>query len=559
MHRDVSPPYASGDGPCGIASDFLDLVANALVGASRLRVLSEFIVMANTESLTRRVIRGARWSALSNIALRSGSLILGIVLARLLTPSDFGVYAIALAIQTILVNLADFGLAAQLIRTERFEEKAPTVTTLGVFAGCVFALMMAGSAVPLANSLGSPEAAGVIAVLSLSLPLAGLGIVPHAKLTRDFRQRELFAISVADFAIGAVLTIVLIVAGMGPMALAVGRVIAQLVATALQYRLSAVRLVFKFQRRIAIESVRFGMPLAVANVLSWLSLNVDNVIIAKSGSHVALGYYVLAFNVSTWPMSVIGQSLRAVSLPAFAHLRRGSGPAKTNGEHVLPAALNMTWLLATPAGVGLAALSVSLVNLLYGEQWSPAAEVLAALGLFGVLRVVLDMMTSYLVAAGATRPVLLLQVLWIVVLTPVMVVSVERWGVAGGGWAHVGVAALVVLPAYLAVLRRFGVRTWPVLVAMAPPVLAAVPLWIVVRTIGDRAGSPLTAVLLGVPAGGVVYLAVVLPWAINLKRSIAALSSARRTLDDDSPTFAVEPPPDCVIVGSVARTAPEPL
>ena len=497
--------------------------------------------MTNPEPLTRRVKRGASWGALSTVALRSGSLVLGIVLARMLSPADFGVYAIALTVQTILVSLADFGLGTELIRTDRFEEKAPTVASLGLAAGCVFALVMAVAAVPMAGLLGSDDAAGVIALLSLTLPLAGLGIIPWSKLAREFRQRELFLTSAVDFVVGGIVTVALVKAGMGPIALAVGRVVAQSCATALQFKLSSTRPSYGFQRQIARETLTFGAPLALANLLSWASLNVDNVIIARSAGGVALGYYVLAFNISTWPMSVIGQSLRAVSLPAFAHIRRGPGSVRGGSEHILPAALGVTWLLATPAGAGLAALSTPLVRLLYGEQWLPAAEVLAALGLFGVLRVAVDVMASYLVAAGSTRPVLAVQILWIVMLVPAMIISVERWGVVGGGWAHVGVAALVLLPAYTALVCRSGVRLWPMLIAMAPPMLAAIPLWIVVRWIGDRAASPATALLLGVPAGGAVYIALVLPWAHRLRRSIAMLFGAGEADDGDTRKWEDEP------------------
>ena len=72
-----------------------------------------------------QVRRGLAWSTVSNLMLRAGSLAVGIVLARLLTPSEFGVFAVALTVQAVLITLADLGLSADLIRTDDPAARAP--------------------------------------------------------------------------------------------------------------------------------------------------------------------------------------------------------------------------------------------------------------------------------------------------------------------------------------------------------------------------------------------------------------------------------------------------
>ena len=67
------------------------------------------------------------------------------------------------------------------------------------------------------------------------------------------------------------------------------------------------RPLFGFDRTVARSALRFGLPLAIANMLSWALLNVDNVVISRTSGVVALGFYVLAFNVSSWPMTAIGR------------------------------------------------------------------------------------------------------------------------------------------------------------------------------------------------------------------------------------------------------------
>ena len=453
--------------------------------------------------------RGLVWSSLNSLALRFGSLAVGMVLARLLAPEDFGVYAIALTVQSVLVTLVDLGLSADLVRAADPGPRAPTVATLSLVNGVVLALVMTIAARPVAVLMGAPGAAGVIAVLSWTLVLSSLGVVPYAKLQRGFEQRRLFGSSVADFATGTTVTIVLILAGMGPMALAIGRLAAQTAATTVQFILARVRPRFAFDRGIARSALALGVPLAGANLLSWALLNIDNVVIAHVAGTTALGLYVLAFNVSSWPMSAIGQAVRSVSLAGFARTADGT-------DRGFRMAMSLTWAAALLAGVLLAALARPLVLLLYGSRWSASATVLAALGLFGAVRVALDLMATYLVARGAARSVLYVQVVWFVALIPAVVLAARWKGIAGAGWAHVAVAALVVLPAYAVALRRVGTPPRVLMRAMALPTLAAMPAWLAAHAAASAVDRPLPALALGGLAGLAAYLAVCGLWVRRL-------------------------------------------
>ncbi len=216
-------------------------------------------------ALGASVRRGLAWSFVNTITLRLGNLVLGIVLARLLTPETFGVYAVALAVQSILMTLADLGLSADLVRARDPERREPTVATLSLLSGLFLTLVMASLAVPLASAMGAPKAAPVIAVLSFTLLIAGAGVVPFARLQRAFEQKKLFATSAIDFLVGTGVTILLVLVGLGPMALAVARLAAQTSATAVQFVLSRTKPRYGFDRATAAPSLRFGMPLAAAN------------------------------------------------------------------------------------------------------------------------------------------------------------------------------------------------------------------------------------------------------------------------------------------------------
>lgn len=467
-----------------------------------------------TGSLGAKAAKGAAWSAASSIILRLGSLTVGIILARLLTPEQFGVYAVALTVQSILMTIADLGLSADLVRSDEPEKIAPTVATLGLISSASATAVTYFGSPLLGDLLGSPEAAPAIAVLSFTLLLAGVSLVPYSMMLRRFQQRELFLIGVVDFVVSTVVTLVLVALGYGVMALAIGRVAAQTIASTMQFRYARVRPRFGLDRAVVSPVLAFGVPIATANLLAWALINVDNIVLARIAGATALGYYVIAFNVSSWPMSALSQSVRAISLPYFSRTE--------NSDEGLSRIVAVGWAAALPAGAFLAVLSGSVIGVLYGEKWLPAAPVLAALGVFGSLRVIFDILTSFLYAKGLSKPVLWIQVLWFVTLTAGMVAATQSFGIVGAGWVHVAVAVAVVLPAYLVALRTSGVSAVRVLRRSWWPTLATIPAAAAAWVICVYVGNPVAQLVLGGCVAVCVYVAIMWPWGLREWRAVRA-------------------------------------
>jgi lipopolysaccharide exporter len=461
-------------------------------------------------SLQAKAARGAAWSGLSTIMLRLGSLVVGIIMARLLAPEQFGVYAVALTVQSILITVADLGLSADLIRTDRPERIAPTVATLGLTSGALMTVGTIASSTALAGLLGSVDAAPAIAVLSLTLLLAGASVVPYAYLQRRFQQRQIFLVGVADFVVSTTVTLTLIALGFGVLGLAIGRVAAQIVSSTMQFALARVKPRYGIDRTVLRPVLAFGLPIAGANLLSWALLNVDNIVLARVAGATALGYYVLAFNISSWPMSALAQVVRSISLPYFARTGDRSGG--------LAAVTAVAWAGALPAGAVLAALSEPLIEVVYGVKWLPAAPVLAALGFYGSLRVAFDIFAGYLYARGRSAPVLWIQIVSLVALVAAMIFATHAYGILGAAWAHVAVAVGIVLPGYAIALRGSGVRIAELIRAAWWPTVVALPVVAVALVANFALDEALPALLAGGTGALVVYGLLMWPW---LRRRIA--------------------------------------
>jgi len=458
------------------------------------------------DNLGARIRHGMTWSIVNSLVLRLGNFAVGIVLARLLAPEQFGVFAVALTVQAVLMTLADLGMSADLIRSENHREKAPTVATLGAVSGTAATVAMAASAQIIADSLGSAPAGPVIAVLSLSLMLAGLGVVPYASLQREFEQKKLFTIAVIEFVTSTTVTIALVLVGWGAMGLAIGRIIAQVITLILQFVLAGQRPRFGANVSIMPTILQFGVPVASANLLSWALLNIDNVAISSMAGPLTLGFYYLAFNISNWPMSAIGQVVRSVSLPAFSRIdSRSAGTSLTK-------VVGPVWALSLLAGVLLAALSAPIIELVYGSRWLPAAPILSWLGIFGALRTLFDLAASFLLAQGAAKATLLVQVVWIAALAPAMFFAVHVAGSVGAAAAHLTVCLFIVVPAYALAIRANNTNIKALASQLWPPMAAALVAAGSILGVTTLATTPLSALLLGAVVGTGVYVFLLRTW-----------------------------------------------
>ncbi|MFD7310146.1 oligosaccharide flippase family protein [Promicromonospora sp. NPDC059942] len=504
--------------------------------------------MSKGATLSGRVGNALRWSTTGTVVVRLGNLGLGIVIARIVSPEEFGLYAIALTVQSVVMALADLGLSADLVRSPDFERRTGPVAVLGLVTGGTLTLVTALSAPALASAMGGPGAAGPIAILAATFLLAGVGVVPFATLQRKLDQQGLFRSNAVDFGVGAVVTLVLAVLGYGLVGLAVGRVVGQACGVAVQFWLTRSRLRLSWDRTVARSVLAFGLPVAAANLLSWVLLSVDRVVLGNLAGAVELGFYVLAANISTWPMTLVGQALRSVTLPAFSQVRERARAA-------LVPLLGPVWWAVVLAAAMLAALAHPVVVLVYGARWEPAAQILVPLAVVGAVRVVSDVLAGYLYALGRSRGVLAVQVVWLVALVPAVVLGARAAGSIGVAVAQAAVSVGVLLPAYLVLLRRsrdeVGALTW----ALAVPGLAGAGAVAAGLLVAGRVENPLLGGLLAGAVTFALYAAATVAWVRPRWRA------ARTALDgpDDAADAAPDAVPDAVPDAALAGTAAEAL
>ncbi|WP_127360093.1 oligosaccharide flippase family protein [Actinacidiphila soli] len=460
-------------------------------------------------SLGRKVRSAARWSLINTVVMRLGNFATGILLARFaLGPAEWGVYGIAQTVLLVLLSANELGVGLAIVRWDGDPRRfAPTVLSLGALSSGLLYAGIFAAAPTVAGLLGSPDASGVLRVMCLCVVLDGVAQVPAGFLTREFAQGKRMVIDALNFVLSTSVTVVLAFAGWGAMSFAWGAVagnVAALIGCAVA---APGTLKFGWDREQARALLKFGLPLAGASLLALAVVNVDTMVVGSTLGQVSLGFYVLAFNMSGWPVRVISEAARRVSFAGFSRLA-GSPQALAQG---FSRALGVLITGTVPLCVLLAGLAGPVVGLVYGSQWLPAAKALPWLMALGLVRIGCELAYDCLVATGQRRSLFLVQGLWLVALVPVLIVAARANGIVGVSQGHVLVAVGIVVPAFLFALSRGGIGVgwiagacgWP---ALGGAVMAAIILGLE-RHLGES-GPALLAIGATAMAG---YTVCVLP------------------------------------------------
>lgn len=444
--------------------------------------------------------RALAWSSANTFVSKFASVFIGIALARMLGPEEFGTFAVAMIALIAVLSFNELGVSLAVVRwSDPPERIAPTVATVAVGSSLVLTLAAMWAAGPFAEAMGTADAATPVRLLALCILINGVVATPAALLQRYFRQDQRMAVDQVNIWLGAIVSVLLAAAGMGAMSLVIGRLIGAAVSGALLLKLSPLPYRFGWDPHVLPRLVRFGLPLAGASVMVFAVGFVDQLTVGGLLGPSLLGAYVLAFNLASWPVQIVSQPLRQITPPLFAGLQ-------TNADELHRAFLQVARPLAAiavPCCVGLSVCAGPIVEIIYGSAWEQAAAPLRWLALAAAVRILCELAYDYLVIASGTGWLLGVQVVWFVALLPAVAVGVSLGGLAGAGVAQLVVSTCVVTPAYVFVLRRSGVAVGQLARAMALPVLTGAVLVLVMQTPFIADAADLGVLLAGAVATGV--------------------------------------------------------
>lgn len=413
--------------------------------------------------------RALFWSFTNTAVSRLGTLGIGILLARILGPEKFGTYAVAFVALVAILSFNELGVSLAIVRWPGDPRGiAPTVTTISIVSSLVFCAAGYLAAPPFAQAMGDPGATDVVRLLVLSVLINGTVATPAALLQREFRQGTRMIIDQVNVWVGAVLSVTLALFGFGAMSLAIGRVAGTVISAVLFLAYSPLPYRLGFDRRYIGSLLSFGLPLAGASIIVFLVGYADQLVAGRVLGATMLGFYVLAFNLASWPVSMFSQPMRSVTPAAFSHLQHD--PAEMNAT--FRSILRVLAAAALPVCFFLAGAADPVIRFVYGDEWAPAAQALSWLAILAAFRIVFELAYDFLVVLRKSGSLFLIQIWWLVALVPALIGGALWAGLAGIGFAQVVVAAVLVAPLYLWRLRAAGISPRDVVSRVWLPVVA---------------------------------------------------------------------------------------
>lgn len=448
--------------------------------------------------------RQAAWNYLIFVLSKSSTLIMTVVVARMLEPAEFGLFALTLLVVNLFDYVKDLGVGAALVQNRReWHVIARTGLTLSVAFGLSAAALLAATAPLTARALGHPDLVAFIRVLAIGLAISAFSTIPAAWLRRSMN----FQARLIPEALGALtktgLTIGLAATGHGVWSLVYGQLAATVVMTVLYWVVARTYPRPALDRSVTRDLIRFGIPVTAVTLLAYAIYNVDYLAVGTRLGTDELGLYTLAYRL---PELLVLNLCIVVSEVLFSAL---SGLQHDRGSlmgHYLQA-VGVVVALTAPIGVGLAAAAGPVVATMYGGNYAGSAPILSVLAIYTVVYSASFHAGDVFKAIG--RPGILTAInagKLVVLIGPV-------WWAAGHSatmvaWALLGTEALHFLVRMAVLQRMMGARWTALAGAVLRPVAAAVPMGVVLLVLGrfmENLPAPLELGLL-IAAGIGVYV-----------------------------------------------------
>lgn len=444
------------------------------------------------------------------------------VLARLLSPTEFGVAAVSTMVVQFGFRMTQFGLNTALVRVRSLErEHEGSVFVFNAVTGLAAFLACAAAAPWVGQFFGSADSGRLLPFAALVFLITPLGTVPNALLNRRLQFREMARVTIVNSIVAAGASIAMAWAGLGFWSLPAGTLVATCLSVVQQARLARWRPVLRFSRLAFAELVNYGGGVQAKRLIEYGRGNLDTVIVGRVLGITALGFYDKGF-------STVNRFTQRVAIGASTTFRI-LAIISEDGERfrlAMQKIMMVAGLLVVPVlAAGVVARELFVV--LYGHAWLPGVPAFQFLCVAGVFQVLSAYVGNASEALGRVWVQVAAQLLALVVFT-LLVASGAHFGGTAGAAAGVSAAAFLEFALALAVIRSSSSLRWADLIApLRVPVICASGLLLVLlagRRFLSFAGveGEVTLLSLELVTGG-LYFAGFLIWCPDRQyRGVAA-------------------------------------
>jgi len=471
---------------------------------------------------------GAKWTAISALAGAAIQFAQLAILARFLSPSDFGLVAIIMVILGFAQTYLDMGIGNAIIqRQETSREQLSSLYWLNIFVGWITFGIVVALTPAIASLYREPHLLTILPLAALLFLLGPPGAQFSLLLQKSLRFRMLAFVEIASMLGGALIAIGAAIVGFGALALVFGQLfnaaISSLILLIVGWR--NWKPMFRFQRDDIKGYLSFGLYQMGERTLNFLSSRADQLFIGIVLGPASLGYYSLAWNLTIQPVSRINPILTRVAFPLFAQMQDQTDRLQRGYltlVHVL-SAINAPMLL------GCAAVAPIFVPLVYGPQWGTSVLLVQILAGVGLLRSIINPIGTLQIAKGRAD----MGFFWNLSVVGLQFIGVPI-GIYFGGSVGIAVSLLILCLGYYCGTYSFMVRilVGPCLKSFAMntlvPALIAAVMAVVVLALPRLVSAPAPLILATqVGLGAMVYVVLIMMLQPTLTKEFLGIVTAK--------------------------------
>ena len=379
-------------------------------------------------SLKERTVSGVKWQVINNVLQKVISVGTFAVLARILEPSAFGLFAMAFVAIDGLGMFKTFGLDAGIVQKKDSPESAQHTAFFLIQGMGVALFLLCFAFAPFAGYFfKNQEVGSILRALGVIFIMTGFGRIPAAILTKHMRFRLMSIIELVGSTVNCFFAIIFALVSPTVWSLVWAYLIKQVTMTGLTWYFSGYRMKWQFDSRIAKELFHFGKYMIGISLLWYVGSNAGNTIVGKILGATALGYFALASNIGNFINTNFTYIVSRIMFPAYAAIQDESEAIK----RAYLKTVKYISMFSIPFSVTLICLGKEIMLTLYGPKWLPAVPLVQ---LFGVIQMIVPIVIcSGSLFRGCGKPGWEFNMtLWrLLVGIPIGIFFTLKWGLIG--------------------------------------------------------------------------------------------------------------------------------
>jgi O-antigen/teichoic acid export membrane protein len=432
------------------------------------------------EDLEKKIRTGVAWSGLTELGLQLAALAISIVLTRLLSPEDFGLYAMVVVFTGFAAVFLDMGFGAALVQKLDLEQHHKNaVFWFNIAVGALITLILAAAAPYIASFYDEPALQPLTVAISVIFLINSFAVVQVALLQKAMDFRTLAAAQLTAVVVSGTVAIYLAFNGFGVWSLVAMSITSATINVVVLWAITPWRPDLSLRWDALRDLSRFSLNLVGFSIFNYWTRNGDNLLIGRYLGSASLGFYARGYTFLLLPVSQVSGIISQVMFPALSAIQKDVERVR---ETYLTS-VSIVGLATFPLTLGLLVVSRSFVLALFGEKWAAMIPILQVFCLLGTLQSI-SYTTGWIYQSQGRTDIMFR---WGLIVGTIFITSFVvglRWGAFGVAVAYTVANFLVWYPTWSIPARLIDLNFLTMLKKLSPTFYVAAAMAVAMWTLG---------------------------------------------------------------------------